>query len=179
MLGTHRPLMLLATLLVMSAACNNFKTTTDLQMSRMNESKSKFASYNADMIDNAILRDMSVADIHFIAHTGELSGVGEARLNRMAKLLHTYGGTVRYETTLNDEALMAQRLAHVREYLALTGCDMERVTVADMMSGGRGLSGDEAVAGFIPSKDGAKPTTKPQTKKAKWAETWKKAVRKP
>lgn len=155
MLGTHRPIILVSTLLVMNAACDNHKTTTDLQMSRMDESKRTFASYNADMVDNAILQDMSVADIHFIAHTGELSGVGEARLNRMAKLLHTYGGTVRYETTLDDEVLMGQRLAHVREYLALTGCDMERVEVTDMMSGGRGLPGNEAVKKFV--KGTAKP----------------------
>jgi hypothetical protein len=158
MLGTHRPLILVSTLAVISVACNNHQTTTDLQLSRMDETKRRFASYNADMIDNAILHDMSVADIHFIAHTGELSGIGEARLNRMAKLLHTYGGTVRYETTLDDEVLMDQRLAHVREYLALTGCDMERVEVTDMMSGGRGIPGDEAVAKFL--RGTAKPKKK-------------------
>ncbi len=135
MLGMHR-LILVSTLVAISVACNNHQTTTDVQMSHMDESKRNFGRYNDDMVDNAILHDMSVADMHFIAHTGELSGVGEVRLNRMAKLLHTYGGTVRYETTLDDEVLMGLRLAHVREYLALTGCDMERVKVADMMSGG-------------------------------------------
>lgn len=155
MLAMYRPLILVSTLALISVACNNYQTTTDLQMSRMDESKRTFASYNADMIDNAILHDMSVADIHFIAHTSELSGVGEVRLNRMAKLLHTYGGTVRYETTLDDDVLRGQRLAHVREYLALTGCDMGRVSVAAMMSGGRGLPGDEAVVKFL--KGTAKP----------------------
>jgi hypothetical protein len=101
-----------------------------------------------DMSDNAILHDMSVADIHFIPHTSELSGVGVARLNRMAKLLSTYGGTVRYETRLTDEKLIDPRLEHVQEYLALAGCDMDRVSVVAMRSGGRGMPGDEAVEKF-------------------------------
>lgn len=142
---------LLATLtgwLVLGTACHDVHTATDMQNARMDEGKSRFAGYNSYMVDNAILQDMSVADIHFIAHTAEISGVGEVRLNRMANLLNTYGGTVRYETLCQDDDLIEQRLAHVREYLALTGCNMDRVEVAAMMSGGRGMPGDEAVEKF-------------------------------
>lgn len=149
MLATFGRPVLLSTLLVLSAACNhNFRTATDWQNDRMNEAKQRFGAHNMHMVDNAILHDMSVADFHFIPHTAELSGVGEARLNRMATLLNTYGGTVRYETLLGNETLIKQRLGHVREYLALTGCDMQRVEVSAMMSGGRGIPGDEAVAKF-------------------------------
>ena len=97
------------------------------------------------MADNAMLHDMSVADIHFVPHTAELSGTGAARLNRMATLLDTYGGTVRYETFNTDEALVKQRLDHVHEYLALTGCDMGRVQVKTMISGGRGMTASKAM----------------------------------
>lgn len=145
MLGTYRRLIVVATLPVAAAACNDLHTTTDLQTSRMDDSHRAYGAHLTHMVDNAILHDMSVADIHFIPHTGELSGVGEVRLNRLAKLLNTYGGTLRYETLLDDEALIKQRLDHAREYLALTGCDMERVQVVAMISGGRGLPGGEAV----------------------------------
>ncbi len=148
MLRTYRRLILLPALLAATTACNHPRTTTELHTLRMDEAQRTYGSHLTYMIDNAILHDMSVADIHFIPHTSELSGVGVARLNRMAKLLNTYGGTVRYETRLTDEALIGPRLEHVREYLALTGCDMERVQVATMMSGGRGMPGDEAVEKF-------------------------------
>ncbi|MGB2985919.1 MAG: hypothetical protein WBE26_08550 [Phycisphaerae bacterium] len=145
MLGMYRRLVLLSPVFVATAACNSVPTATNMYMSKMDASRQTAGSHITHMIDNAILRDMSVADIHFIPHTGELSGIGEARLNRMATLLDTYGGTVRYETLEDDEALIEQRLGHVREYLELTGCNMGRVEVAAMMSGGRGLPGDEAV----------------------------------
>ncbi len=97
------------------------------------------------MADNAILHDMSIADIHFIAHTTELSGTGVIRLTRFAKLLNAYGGTVRYETFESDEDLIRQRLDHVREFMASLDCDMERVQFAAMISGGRGMRAEEAI----------------------------------
>lgn len=149
MLESLRRLSIVPALLFLSTACNNVQSSSDVQMSRMNSSMDRYGAHNTHMVDNAILRDLSVADIHFIPHTAELSGVGEARLSRMAKLLHTYGGNVRYETLTTDEEMIKQRLAHVREYLALTGCNMERVVITAGMAGGRGLPGDEAVAKFI------------------------------
>lgn len=148
MLATYRRLILPSALLAMIVACNDAQTTHDMTIASMDEQKARFGAQFTHMVDNAALHDMSVADIHFIPHTAEISGVGEVRLNRMAKLLNTYGGTVRYETLLGDDELIGQRLAHVREYLALTGCNMERVQVTTMMSGGRGMPGDEAVAKF-------------------------------
>ena len=148
MLGTYRRLIVVAMLPAAAAACNKLQTTTDLHTSRMDDSRQAYGAHLTYMVDNAMLHDMSVADIHFIPHTGEISGVGEVRLNRLARLLNTYGGTLRYETLLDDGALVKQRLEHTREYLALTGCDMERVQVVVMMSGGRGMPGDEAVEKF-------------------------------
>lgn len=151
MLGKHPLLVLLPTLFVVTTACHDIHTTGELQRRQINASRRNPVTYRnyMHMVDNAILRDMSVADIHFVRHTSEVSGIGEARLNRLAKLLNTYGGIVRYETELDDEALIQQRLGRVREYLALSGCDMDRVEVAQMISGGRGMPGDEAVEKFI------------------------------
>ncbi len=145
MLGERRCLIVLPTLLAMSIACNTVHTATELQELRLDNMQQRFGTHFTYMADNAMLHDMSLADIHFVPHTSELSGVGEARLERLAKLLNVYGGTVRYETQLDDEAQSRQRLEHVREYLALIGCNMDRVEVAIMMSGGRGMPGEEAV----------------------------------
>jgi hypothetical protein len=63
----------------------------------------------------------------------------------MAMLLDTYGGTVRYETMLRNEDLIASRLDHVREYLEVVGCDMAKVELAVGHSGGRGISAEHAM----------------------------------
>ncbi|RME40310.1 MAG: hypothetical protein D6788_03590 [Planctomycetota bacterium] len=125
--------------------CRSVPTAHNLAVARMDHASARFGTAFTYMVDNAIARDMSVADVHFFPHTTELNGIGEVRLTRMAELLKTYGGTVRYETLETDETLVNERIAHVREFLAAAGCDMDRVEVTAAMSGGRGLPGDEAV----------------------------------
>ena len=97
------------------------------------------------MADNARLQDMSIADIHFVPHTTELSSTGAEHLERMAPYLNTYGGTIRYETYATDEGLVAARMEHVREFLTTTRCDMERVEIKAMMAGGRMINAANAI----------------------------------
>jgi len=152
-------LMLTVSILALGvAACNNHHaplTTTDVQTGLIEHSPSRARAHLNDMADNAMLKDMSVADIHFVPHTSEISGTGAERLTRMSALLNTYGGTVRYETYLQDKALLQQRLDHVGEFLAVTGCDMNRVDVKAMMSGGSVMSAAKAVN--VDNKGTAKP----------------------
>jgi len=151
MIGKYRSLIVAVSLALMNTACNTcqnckeWKTATDLQVEMIDKTMEEPREYYTDMADNAMLQDMSVADIHFVPHTAELSGTGAARLNRMATLLDTYGGTVRYETFNANEEMVKHRLEHVREYLALTGCDMGRVQVKTMISGGRGMTASKAI----------------------------------
>ncbi len=144
MLRIDLRVMLLSSAMVLGA-CSNHKNQTDVHMERMDDGVAAFGSYFRDMADNALLRDMSIADLHFVAHTDELSGVGAERLDRMASLLQTYGGTVRYETYLADQDMVDRRIGHVREYLTLVGCNMDRVSIEVQAPGGRGMRGDEAV----------------------------------
>ena len=143
---------LLAALLLVAGGCRDengerkIKTTTEMASEKMDESKCRGIPAFLDMSDNAILQDMSLADIHFVAHTSEISGTGAARLDRMAALLETYGGKVHYETYEDDAALVQQRLAHVTEYISLTGCNMSRVQVEATMSDGRTFPATEAIA---------------------------------
>jgi hypothetical protein len=136
-------------------------TATGIQEERMDRALHRPREYESDMVDNAILHDMSVADFHFVPHTAELSGTGAARLNRMATLLDTYGGTVRYETFETDEKLVNQRLEHVREYLATTGCGMERVQIKSMLSGGRGMAADKAIVVELKGTKAGEEATRP------------------
>jgi len=116
-----------------------------LDMARMDETREQPRAHLANMVDNAILHDMSLADFHFVPHSTELSGSGVARLDRMALMLDTYGGTVRYETCATDEKLIKGRLDHVKEYLTLVGCSMEKVALTTALSGGRGMSVAESI----------------------------------
>ena len=126
-------------------ACQRPPTASDWQNTLIDDIRYSQRVYLTHMADNAMLHDMAVADFHFVPHTSELSGTGVARLERMGALLDVYGGTVRYETGLTDEAMVAQRLEHVREYLTLTGCNMSRVEVVSLGSGGRGIAAREAI----------------------------------
>ena len=145
MFGKLYRLSLLSVVLVAGAACNQPLTTTGVQETRMEEARSRPQAHFTHMVDNAIAQDMSIADFHFVVHTSELSGAGVNRLDRMAPFLSTYGGTVRYETFITNEELIKQRLEHVREYLAMIDCDMSRVDVTTMISGGRGMPARKAI----------------------------------
>lgn len=107
-----------------------------------------------NMGDNARSRNLAIADVHFVPHTSEVSGLGEAALERFAPWLETYGYVLRYETNLTDEELVVKRIAHAREYLALIGCDVDRIRITPMMSGGRMMTAVDAIR-IMKSKRGA------------------------
>lgn len=149
-------------LLIACVSCNGGITATDLALAKMDEAKANAGTHHQHMIDNAMLHDMTVVDHYFVPHTAELSGTGAHRLDRLAPYLMTYGGVVRYQSYAADNDLADQRIDHVREYLALAGCDMDRVQVKRMISGGRGLPAEDAIEvqqkGTVDSSSGGSST---------------------
>ena len=145
MFAKHRRMFLLPTLFLAGPACNDIQNMSDLQRARMDETRWASRPHLVYMVDNGMMHDMALADIHFVPHTAELSGTGAARLDRLAVLLDAYGGVICYETFLTDEVLVQERLGHVREYLETIDCDMDRVKVRALMSGGRGMPAEEAL----------------------------------
>jgi len=142
--------LILAALVAVSAAgCyapgRNNLNSTRVANRRMDATKRNAGRHLNYMVDNAMLHDMAIVDEHFVPHTSELNGTGAARLERMAILLNTYGGTVRYDARTSDQKIVAERMAHVREYLEVSGCDMSRVKVERMLSGGRGHRAVQAI----------------------------------
>ena len=102
--------------------------------------------YYRPMVMNATMHDMSVADIHFVPHTSELSELGVVRLADLALVLDRFGGTVRYETFEKDRDRNSARLASVERHLTELGIDMTNVNVANQISGGRGMLATDAIA---------------------------------
>ncbi len=97
------------------------------------------------MVDNAMLADMSLADIHFVPHTDELNSLGLRRLDRYGALMKIYGGTLHYETDVVDKDAISRRLAHVMEYLTGVGIEKDRIGVETGLARGRGMGGEEGI----------------------------------
>lgn len=96
--------------------------------------------------DQGMLADMAIADLHFVPHSTCLSGVGEARLVRYAELLAARGGTLNYDTCLNDTNMVDARLKVVKDFLAQATPTGGKIDVVVGPAGGRGMSNKEAAA---------------------------------
>lgn len=81
------------------------------------------------MADNALLETMSVGDYHFLPHRAILSSLGKQRLNRLSTLMEEYGGTIRFDTAVEDESLVNARVQSILTYLSEIGVDTRKHTV--------------------------------------------------
>ena len=97
------------------------------------------------MTDNALLADMSVSDMHFLPHRALLSTLGRQRLSRLAQLINAYGGTIRFNSNLEDEALLDKRSATIVEYLSELGLDTSSEIVTRDIRGGSGMDASEVI----------------------------------
>ena len=129
---------------IMTAGC--FDPATRLNAppqghtSRPNEMQDQYVY----MVDNGMMHDLSVSDVHFVPHTAQLSGLGVRRLNRYAELLEGYGGTVHLDTTESDQSLNQARVSAITTHLASTGLNMNNVKVQTGLPQGRGLDAPTA-----------------------------------
>jgi len=105
------------------------------------------SDYYAYHNDQGMMADMSIADIHFVPHSADLSGTGVARLERYAELLANSGGTLNYDTTLTDSMLVERRMSTARTYLSKCMANSQRVDIVLGMPGGPGMRAKESIAG--------------------------------
>ncbi len=94
--------------------------------------------------DQGMLADMSIADIHFVPHCANLSGTGEARLERYAELLASRGGNINYDPTIVDDNLIKARMETAKEFLAQALPSRHKIEVMTGPALGRGMSNAEA-----------------------------------
>jgi hypothetical protein len=156
--------LLLASTIVVALVCG----ACQKPMSRLNapphgtaERASGLRAEYTHMVDNALLIDMTVSDVHFLPHRAALSSLGEERLSRLAALIELYGGTVRLSTNELDSKLLAERIDRVRSYLCEAGIDTTTEVVAPGQPGGRGMDAGQAVlikaneGTYVPKKKSA------------------------
>jgi hypothetical protein len=98
------------------------------------------------MVDNALLADMSMSEVHFVPHAHELNALGVRRLNRLAQILKIYGGTVNYDGTEPDRDLRQERVERIEEYLLASGVGADTFEVQQDVAGSDGMDAIEAVA---------------------------------
>lgn len=122
-------------------------TTVNLPPRDAEEMRNEIAEIFAYHNDQGMTADRSIADVHFVPHSTNLSGTGQARLERFAELLAESGGTIHYDTKLDDKDLVEARLAVARRFLAETNQGQHTIEIALGMSGGRGMSAREAIPG--------------------------------
>lgn len=109
------------------------------------ENASELQAEYRHMVDNALLTDMAVSDIHFVPQRALLNALGEERLARLASLLELYGGTIHFSSNLTDSKLIDDRIDQVRNYLCEAGIDTTAEVVAPGLAGGRGMDAAQAV----------------------------------
>ncbi len=97
------------------------------------------------MTDNALLADMTVSDAHFLPHRARLNDTGERRLARLASLLDEYGGSIRLNSDVTDEALVQKRVETVVAFLRDAGLPASAQTVQRDIAGGRGMDAAQAI----------------------------------
>lgn len=111
------------------------------------ETKNPLAESFAYHEDQGMLADLSLADLHFVPHSADLSGVGVARLERYAELLASSGGTLNFTTSSRDPELAAERLETANDFLRRAVPGSKPVQVVLGLPRGRGMAGKESVAG--------------------------------
>ncbi len=142
-------LALVAACLVMTTGCQQGETVSmNSPQTEDSPPQPGIAEYFAYHNDQGMISDMSIADVHFIPHQASLSGIGEARLERYAELLATTGGTLNYDTRLQDNTLIEARLAIAREFLAHAVPGKNQISVVLGMPGGRGMLATESMGGL-------------------------------
>ncbi|MBI5762894.1 MAG: hypothetical protein HZA51_05135 [Planctomycetes bacterium] len=129
------------------AACVPDKPRLNSPPVGYSEPQHPMSEYFAYHNDQGMIHDLSLADIHFVPHTTELSATGQARLERYAELLATRGGTIHYDPTEKNEKIVKARIDAANEFLKQTSPGTKTITVALGIAGGRGMGSKEASLG--------------------------------
>lgn len=141
----YRLLVCLAAIGLACSGCQEPAPRVNASPAGQAEAKGELQDTYAYMIDNGLLADMSVSDVHFLPHRPLLSSLGEQRVQRLAALIHMYGGTIRFSTRESDDALVAQRTTVIKAALAAEGIDTTAEVVKGELPGGRGMDAAQAI----------------------------------
>ena len=141
----NRLLVCLAATCVACSACQKPAPRLNAPPHGEAENKSELQDSYAYMVDNGLLADMSISDVHFLPHRPALNTLGQERLQRLVALMQMYGGTIRFNTNESDQALVDQRMNVVKVALANEGLDTTTEVLKQDLPGGRGMDAAQAI----------------------------------
>lgn len=109
--------------------------------------------YRAEAVDNAVIREHTIYPYQFVEGRAELDELGRRDVNVLAEHYGGQGGTLNVRRGNAAPELYAARCNAVMEALAAAGVDPKRMTLADGLPGGDGMSSREVVI-MLESKQG-------------------------
>jgi hypothetical protein len=97
------------------------------------------------MIYNAELADMTLADVHFLPQRSALNSTGTQKLNHLAWLTDNYGGSIKLDLNDPKGELASARIKNVKAYLKCWGLAEDKIKVEIGLSDYEGLKATEAI----------------------------------
>jgi hypothetical protein len=141
----RHPLLWTAAVCVLCGACQGPPDRLNAPPHGLTEDTSPMRDMYEHMVDNEVLADMTISDIHFLPHRARLNRLGEERLGRLAGLMELYGGTIRFNTSVTDETLLQQRTEAIMAFLDEEGIDTTAEVLVRDLPGGRGMDAVQAI----------------------------------
>jgi len=96
-------------------------------------------------IENAIVAQHTLYPYHFVSNSEKLNGLGERDLDVLARHFRDYPGELSVRRGDAPEAMYESRVAQVVERLKQAGVKTDRVSIADGMPGGTGMTSERTV----------------------------------
>lgn len=102
-------------------------------------------SYGDDAIKNAIVAQHTIYAYHFIRNSAVLNELGEHDVAVLARHYKKHPGLVNVRSSDTEAELYQDRVKSVVEALGKAGVDTARITVADGLPGGDGMTSERVV----------------------------------
>jgi len=131
--------LLLSACLLASAGCNEPQPVYVGDNERpMNEAMIRM--YTGRSTEQAVVRQQTLYDYHFISGSADLSNVGERDLETLARHYNDHAGTLNVRQGGVDDDLYNRRIQTVTNALAEVGVYGSRVAISDGLPAGDGTS---------------------------------------
>lgn len=134
-----------AVVLLVLTACHSPPPRLNAPPHGVPETRSRLQPVFNHMVDNALLADMTVSDVHFHPHRATLNELGLQRLTRLVELRDAHGGDLRFSTNLADATLAQARFQTILDFLRDAGLDLAQEPLRPDLPGGEGMDAREVI----------------------------------
>ena len=141
-----RTLLIAELLLICVLICGCQESTQPEPIDKSAVNSELINTFNDISMKNAIVAQHTLYPYHFIQNSGQLNELGQRDLSILAAHFKDYPGQLNIRRGSTEKDLYQARVSYVLEQLTQAGVDSKRVSVADGMPGGRGMSSEQVIA---------------------------------